>query len=247
MTNTDSSKRFHELALRAAYTGRAAFTRFLDPALERDAEAAAREAGAAIRFEGGWPDAQRRMAAFTAEPDEPLTFPIQALEIRWNAKFCTVGHRDLLGAVMALGLERDATGDIGMGTTPGTAYLFCTQAAAAYIAANLTQAGRAPLKVAEADSVDIAPPEGAYLRVTVAQLRLDAVLAAGYKLSRAEAQRLIQAGLVKRNHLEELRGDVRLETGDLLSVRGYGRLRVEDVQGQTRKGRLAALLFRYGK
>ena len=83
------------------------------------------------------------------------------------------------------------------------------------------------------------------MRVTVSSPRLDAVLAAGLRLSRGEAQRLIDVGLVKRNHMEALRGDLHLEEGDLLSVRGYGRMRVEGFEGLTRKGRQAVRLFRY--
>ena len=75
--------------------------------------------------------------------------------------------------------------------------------------------------------------------------RLDAVLAAGLRLSRGEAQRLIDGGLVKRNHVEVLWGDLHLEEGDLLSVRGHGRMRVEGFEGLTRKGRQAVRLFRY--
>lgn len=85
------------------------------------------------------------------------------------------------------------------------------------------------------------------MRVTVPALRLDAVLAAGYRLSRAEAQKLIRAGLVKLDHVPELRADARVEAGSLLSARGYGRLRVDEVQGETRKGRVGLMLFRYGR
>ena len=76
---------------------------------------------------------------------------------------------------------------------------------------------------------------------------VDAVLAAGYNLSRAEAQKLIAAGLVKLNHVPELRGDAKLEAGSLLSARGYGRLRVDEIQGESRRGRTVLKLFRYGK
>jgi len=91
----------------------------------------------------------------------------------------------------------------------------------------------------------IKPPTGEEIRATTSGQRMDAVLAAGLKLSRSEAQRLISGGIVKRNHLEELRGDVHLEEGDLLSVRGYGRMRVMGFDGITRKGRLIVRLFRY--
>ena len=90
-------------------------------------------------------------------------------------------------------------------------------------------------------------PAGETLTRTVAQLRLDAVLAAGYNLSREEAQAKIRSGLVKRNHQVELRGDFRLQEGDLLSVRGMGRLILQNVGAQTKKGRIAIRLFRMGK
>jgi RNA-binding protein YlmH len=214
--------------------------------MERDAVSAAHAAGASVSFSGGYEGAERRMAAFH-DGDAPEDYPIAALELRWNAKFAEAKHRDLLGAVMGLGLERDATGDVCLSQEPGCAYLFCTGDVADYISANLESAGRASLRIREADELKIAPPEGSQLRVTVQTLRLDAVLAAGYKLSRSEAQRLIAAGLVKHNHVPEERSDVRLEAGDLLSARGYGRLRIDEIQGETRKGRIGVVLFRYGK
>jgi len=242
----DEKKRFSELAMRAAYTGRPQFTRFLEPSMERDAVSAARAAGASVSFSGGYEGAERRMAAFH-DGEKPDAFPIETLELRWNAKFAEAKHRDLLGAVMGLGLERDATGDVCLGEEAGCAYLFCTGDVADYIAANLESAGRASLKIGRAGEIRIAPPEGSALRVTVQNLRLDAVLAAGYKLSRSEAQRLITAGLVKLNHVAEERSDARLESGDLISARGYGRLRIDDIQGETKKGRIGVMLFRYGK
>lgn len=242
----DERKRLSELALRAAHTGRPQFTRFLEPSAERDVLAAAHAAGARVLFSGGYDGAERRIAAFY-DDIPPEDFPITPLELRWNAKFADAQHRDLLGAVMGLGLERDATGDICMGEAPGTAYLFCTDDIAGYIAATLESAGRASLRIAPADEIRIAPPEGSSFRATVQNLRLDAVLAAGYKLSRAEAQRLISAGLVKLNHVSEERTDARLEAGALISARGYGRLRLDEIQGETKKGRIGILLFRYGK
>lgn len=242
----DEKKRLTELALRAAHTGREQFTRFLEPSAERDVVAAAHSSGAQVTFFGGYDGAERRVAAFY-DGDLPMLFPITALALRWNAKFADAQHRDLLGAVMGLGLERDATGDVCLSTEPGLAYLFCTDDVASYIMANLESAGRASLKIEPAGELKIAPPEGSALRVTVQNLRLDAVLAAGYKLSRSEAQRLISAGLVKLNHVPEERGDIRVVEGSLISARGYGRLRIDEVQGETKKGRIGVVLFRYGK
>lgn len=247
MTGDMEKKRLRELALRAAYSRNACFTRFLEPPMERDALSAANEAGVHAVFRGGWENAERRIAAFfTGEPPEEWEYPIACLELKWNPKYSSPGHRDLLGAVMGLGLERDSTGDIAMGAEDGTAYLFAHRDVESYICGNLEAAGRASLKVRSFDDIPaIRAPEGIELRVTVSSERMDAVIAAALKLSRSEAQRLIEAGLVKRSHIIELRGDIHLEEGDLLSVRGHGRMRITAFEGQTRKGRLAVRLFRY--
>lgn len=240
-------KRLQELALRAKYASAPAFTRFLEPSLERAVLTAAAHAEVRAAFFGGYEGAERRIAAFWAE-DAPAEqdYPLCCLELKWNPKYASPGHRDLLGAVMGLGLERSATGDICMGSDEGTAYLFAHCDVESYIAMNLEAAGRASLKIRAAQlPPKLKEPEGIALRVTVSSVRLDSVIAAALKLSRSEAQRLIEGALVKRNHIEELRGDVHLEEGDLLSVRGHGRLRVEGFDGTTRKGRQAVRLFRY--
>lgn len=240
-------KRLRELAMRASHSPAPCFSRFLEPSLEGEIHAAATAAGVECALFGGWADAERRIAAFYAG-DAPVAgdYPLACLELKWNPKYAAPGHRDLLGAVMGLGLERDAIGDVAMGAESGVAYLFAHRDVEDYLRANLASAGRASLKVrAAADAPDVRPPEGVRLRATVSSYRLDAVIAAALKLSRSEALRLIEGGSVKRNHLEILRGDAAVNEGDLLSVRGYGRVRVEEFEGMTRKGRQAVRLFRY--
>lgn len=251
MEHTLDIKRLEELALRASRTGQPQFTRFMDPgALDLARQAAGRQR-VGVRFYGGYPDAERVMAAFyDGEPPEDWEYPLRVLRISWNPKFASPAHRDLLGAVVGLGIEREATGDIVMATWRDRpcAALFSTDELADYIAANLDSAGRAAVKVEPAEEVpELQPPEGRELRVTVQQPRLDAVLAAGYDLSRAQAQKLVAAGLVKLNHVPNLHTDAQVSVGDLISARGYGRLKVLDAPGQSRRGREVLVLFRYGK
>lgn len=244
-------RRLNELALRAARTGRVQFTRFLEPAMLPAVQRAAGGQRVQVKLFGGYPDAERVMAAFYdfEEPSDD-DFPLRIVRLTWNAKFSSPEHRDLLGAVMGLGIEREATGDIVMGTWHDApcAILFATAEMADYIAANLDSAGRAAVKATVTDALpEIAPPEGREIRVTVQQPRLDAVLAAGYNLSRAQAQKLVAAGLVKLNHAVNLHTDAAVETGAMISARGYGRLKVVDAPGQSRRGRQVLVLFRYGK
>lgn len=243
-------KRLDELARRAAHAGMPCYTRFLEPPAFDTARGAANRAGAHVAFFGGYEGAERQVAAFYADdPPEPADYPIAALRITWNAKFAHPAHRDLLGAVMGLGIERETTGDIVAGEYRGAecAYLFAAGEMAAYIAASLESAGRASVKVAVADEEpQLKPPEGQALRATVQNARLDAVLAAGFRLSRGEAQRLVSAGLVKLNHAPTLRADAKLSEGDLISARGCGRLKVEAFQGESRRGRLVVALRLWG-
>ena len=243
-------KRLNELALRAQHTGRVCATRFLEPSTLVAVNAAASRAGVKVALWGGYEGAERCVAAFYAgDPPEAGDWPVVALRLQWNAKFANPGHRDLLGAMMGLGIEREMTGDIAMGTYRDApcAYMFALEEVADYIAANLDSAGRASLKVSVAtETPQLIPPEGESLRLTVQQQRLDAVLAAACRLSRSEAQRLIAAGLVKLNHVPQLRPDARLSEGDLISARGYGRVKVTAFQGESRRGRQVVQVFRYG-
>lgn len=246
-----SDKRLRELALRAARAGRTQFTRFLEPSMENAVRRVAGACGVGCAFYGGYDGAERAVAAFfDGDAPEPADYPIAALRVTWNDKFVHPAHRDLMGAAMGLGIEREAVGDIALGQWRGApcAWLFCIAEMADYIAANLTGAGRAPIKVEPADAPpEVSPPEGVELRVTVQTARLDAVLAAGWNLSRAEAQRLTASGLVKLNHVPCPRADAHVAPGDLISARGHGRLRVLEAPGESRRGRQVLKLFRYGK
>lgn len=248
--NGPEQKRLNELALRAAYGVAPAFSKFLEPAMADAVRAAAKAAGVRAAFWGGYEGAERVVAAFyDGEPPEGSEYPIAALRVDWNDRFAHPAHRDLLGAAMGLGVERDTTGDIALGRRGDApcAWLFCLEEVADYICASFESAGRAAVRVCrEAGEPAILPPEGTAMRATVQQLRLDAVVAAACRLSRSEAQRLIAAGLVKLNHVPNLRADARLEAGDLLSVRGHGRIRVDALQGESRRGRQVVSLFLYG-
>lgn len=244
--NKQTEVRLNELARRTAHTGMDAFSRFLEPSDFELARTAAFECGIHATLYGGYADAERCVAGFSYD-DRPESFPIRCLCARWNAKYTSCGHRDLLGALMGLGVVREAFGDILV--DEDRAYLFVAEEICDFVKANLESAGRAKLTLTEVSPEELRLPEpkGRQMRVTVQSDRLDCVVAAGYDLSRAEVKKRIQAGDVKRNHVEELRPDVTVAEGDVLSVRGHGRMKVLSLDGQTRKGRLAMQVFIYGK
>ena len=89
------------------------------------------------------------------------------------------------------------------------------------------------------------PAQVRTIRATVATLRLDAVTAAGFSLSRAKAAALVASGKVSLNHRECLKADRPVAEGDVLTCRGLGRCVVKEVPGQSKKGRTMVVLDRY--
>ena len=234
-----------DLARRTQKTG-AAYSRFLTPA-----EIAATERifqnrqDVTLLLDGGFKGAERQMAVFlqpdwgSFEREEAMA----ALRLTYR-KQDALSHRDILGALMALGIKRELLGDIEAGN-PG--FLICTAQIAPYLLQNLDKAGRVGLKLSQIDFNEL-PARGVELeewKDTVASLRLDAMAAAAFRLSRSEAMRAIEAGLVQVNHAEVLSGVKLLKEGDLLSMRGKGRVRLLETGGESRKGRTWVSFGRY--
>lgn len=222
------------------------FTRFLDPAQANDAKRIAREHGVSFETWGGYDQAERVLGCFYPEFDEVDRgeYPLTCLSARIPVKFCHVTHRDILGAFMALGLTRDSIGDIII--VMDRVYIFAHEQTAAYIAVSLTSAGKASLSFEIMDGLpDIPEPNGMAFSSIVSSLRLDAVLAAAYRLSRSEAAELIRSGAVKVNHIPEERVDFIVREDSLLSLKGKGRVRFLSINGTTKKQRIGISLFRY--
>lgn len=201
---------------------------------------AAREACVAASFDGGWPDAERVQVCFHPAWAE-AEFTAVWVEIRWAAKFAHVEHRDLLGSLMALGMDRSFFGDLI--AMEDRAYLLCLPEVATRLPVEWDKAGNVPIKVMLLEEAPvIAPPKGDMLRDTVASLRLDCILASGMKTSRSRAAEIIRTGAVAVDHMPEERTDRMLDAGQLLSIRGFGRIRLIEVGNPTRKDRLPVLL-----
>lgn len=237
-------RRLEELARRCGQTGLTAFTDFLTPPEADWALLAARREGVYGTLDGGYADAERKIARFAAEEGCDEGFPITALRLIWPRQDAPT-HRDILGSVMGLGLERHCIGDIAV--EPEYAILFAKSAMAQHLRDNLLSAGRVRLQVSVMETApEIQPSQTKEVRDTVASLRLDAVVAAGYNLSRAKAAALVTAGQVKLRHIPNEHVDAQVAQDDVISIRGLGRLQVSAVGQPTKKGRFPLVLLRYG-
>jgi RNA-binding protein YlmH len=222
-------------------------TSFLDPRQLELAEAALRkEERLSYTVFGGYPEAERNVLfIFPAQQKERLP-ELEAIQVSWKDQSEPIGHRDLLGAVLALGLKRDQVGDIILfGNLE--AVVFVAAAQAGYVSANLTMVGHSAVDCAVIDISELPLPEddGREIRGTVASLRLDAILSLGFGLSRSRIVMLVKNGLARVNWRPVNSPAYQLKEGDQVSLRGRGRLLVTAVQGETRKGRIHLALKRY--
>ena len=237
--------RLRDGAVRAAKTGMAVCGRFIPAADIPDAVHEARLAGVSAAFDGGYPEAERVQVCFFPEGEAPR-FTRVWVEASWRAGFGTAEHRALLGSLLALGIDRSWFGDLI--AAEEKAWLCCMPEAAVRLPSEWREAGRTALRVrvlTEAPALTM--PEGTAVRETVASLRLDCILAAGMRCSRGAAAERIRRGEVSVNHRPEERIDRLLSPGDLLSVRGFGRIRLTETGAPTRKDRLPVILTLFGR
>ena len=232
--------RLSELARRAGERWQPLCSRFLS-AEERDmAMRCAAENGVDAVFDGGWPEAERVQCCFCPQGEAPC-FTGKWLQVDWNQRFAAVDHRDLLGSLMALGMEREMLGDLVL--APGRAYVRAMPELAQRLPMELTRVGSAAVSVRLLEEAPaLTPPKGEEMRDTVASLRLDSVLSSGLRTSRSKAAEWIRQGLVQVNHRPTERTDYPLKAGDLLSVRGFGRVRLQEAGTPTKKDRIPILL-----
>lgn len=195
---------------------------------------------------GGYSQAERqRLAISRVEiPLEPSQVEVMALEIAGNFLFDPASHRDFLGAILGTGLVREKIGDvIVLGERGGQAIV--VPEVAEFLELNLTQVRTVPVKTRriELSELKIRQPQSKELTTVEASMRLDAIASAGFGMSRSKMTDLITGGDVRVNWKEITQASHALKSGDLVAIRGKGRLTVGEVQ-VTKKDRYRVKLTR---
>ncbi len=212
------------------------FSDFLDEAEQAEIKASYADTGG-VWF-GGYENAARCMLGFFpdwCEPDND-SFPISAVKIE-NKGTRTLTHRDYLGTVMSLGLERKKIGDIAI--TQSGAYVFVSEDMAGVVSSieKIANCG-VRCSIVPLEECEISEAKFEIKNIVAASMRLDAVLSALLKLSRKNSSELIAGGRCAVNHRPAQRSDYILNEGDLLSVRGFGRAEIVKTGSKTRSDRL---------
>ncbi len=195
---------------------------------------------------GGYEGAERQIFGVFPDFQEPALslFPIDLLKIKVKGEQCP-SHRQYLGTILSLGIERDRIGDIL--TQDNVAYVFVSADISQFIKENITKIGKcgASAEYADLDSVELPKKKFANISCICASLRLDAVVAGLTGMSRNETKNLILSGKVFVNHFDAQKTDFVLKEGDLLSIRGFGRAQIEQIGAKTRSDRIHITFKKY--
>ena len=193
---------------------------------------------------GGYENADRCVAAFSN--DEIYSYPIVCIKIKpLQQKFSDkLTHRDFLGALMNLGIERGMLGDIKIINNEG--YLFCLDKISQYIVDNLSSIKHTSVKCKIIDDIpelfNQIPDEEEYI---VSSLRIDTVVSAVFKMSRNSASQLINQEKIFINSKTVYKDSIQLKEGDVVSVRGYGKFIYSQTVNETRKHKMVVAIRLY--
>jgi len=198
-----------------------------------------------IAFLGGVDSTERVRAFFLPDYMDEVELEDYIVAFKANYSFKELTHRDFLGALLALGIERKCIGDIYI--FEKEAYFFVTSDIAKFVKTNLDKVGSVGVKLKEVtfEEVKINEPDFKEINFTVPSLRLDSIIAGSIKESREKASGFIKEGIVLLNYLECNNVSKEVKEGDVFSVKGYGKFKVAEVGGVSKRGKIFVNVNKY--
>lgn len=194
------------------------------------------------RKDGGYPDAQSVRYEFIDNPYE-VTELTQQLKASYDSRYGELSHRDVLGAIMNLGLRRDQFGD--MLVDDKCIYIFTVPEIADYVIDELRKIGRYSLVFEYNDDEIKHTAKMSIETKIITNMRLDSIVASCANISRTKAQQLIKSGLVKVDYKVLEESSELCNNGNTISIRGHGRFLLMDTKSKTKKDRLVIEIAKY--
>lgn len=234
-----------ELTGRAENEYRAMLTDFLNPRQQFILQTIVNRYDAVkLQFFGGFANSEMKRALIYPEYFVPteVDFQVSAFSIDYPQKFATLSHGQILGSLMGSGIDRQVVGDI---ITNGTDWQFMVKAEMAdYVSDQLDHIGRTKVRLKPISLNSLLTPNQEFETVTttVASLRLDVIVAEGFHVSRHHAKELVENGKVRVNWVENQHPDYELGVSDVVSVRGFGRVILNELGGVTKKDKIRITL-----
>ncbi len=221
-------------------TGEIIYTAFLDPLEQVEVTGLLRNIP--FHFWGGYENAERKIAVIGSEDENNNGEIFAVISITSHE---VLNHRNVLGSIMGLGITREKVGDILVNGQ------FCDiivqKDLTKFILNNLKNIGKEKVTLEEKviEDLVVIDKEVKEIIITSASMRLDAIISSGLGVSREKSSSLISAERVSLNYKVITNQKKLLQAGDLISIRGYGRLEIAEVLGETRKDRIRIKLKKY--
>ncbi len=247
--NEEMKQRFTDLANTCYQKGHYTFSHFLSPSdIDEFYQIRDEISFVGCTLYGGSPYSERQMLRFGDEDmlGYARPFPISCIHCRpVTPKYAEkTGHRDILGALMNLGIERDVIGDIWL--KDKESYFFCLEGMKDYICDNLTKIRHTNVICEQIPELpEEFKPELREEQYIIASERCDVLVAKIYNLSRGKCIPLFREKKVFVNSRQYENNSGGLKNGDVVSVRGYGKFIYRGVIRETKKGRLTVSVEKY--
>lgn len=231
--NRESVARVVDLTQQAIKTWEVVLTDFLPPpVLIEIQQQFSRLTEVQLLAWGGYPQAERQRLAIAREelPLDQSQVELAAIDIAGNFLFDTATHRDFLGSILGSGLVREKIGDIIVSPERGAQAIVLPDIVE-FLEIHLTQVRSVPVTTRRLDlsELKIREPKKKERTTVEASMRLDAVASAGFGVSRSKMVDFIGSGDVRVNWKEVKQASYILKSGDLISIRGKGRLEIGEV------------------
>lgn len=188
-----------------------------------------------IELYGGFEDAERKRALIGSDYNEHDDFDIVIMQSSFDPKFGLISHRNVLGTIMSLGIERNTFGDIVV--EDGLITIFSSKEISEYLIKNLSMISRQRMTWKIIPSFKQKGIKEETKTINVASMRLDAVVAKAINVGRSEAVEIINSGNVLINHKQCLNITHTVKEEDMLSIRKFGRVEILQIVGLSKKNR----------
>lgn len=201
--------------------------------------------GQGFLFCGGYDNAERRVLAVYPEYGciNESELPITPLHVKFRRE-SAITHRDVLGSLMGLGIKREKIGDILI--DEGRATFFVRSELANYVTAQLEKIGReGAVFCSEGVDLERAAPKFSVKNATASSIRLDVIVCECANVSRSKAQAAVKSGTVFVNSLPALKCDMKISSGDKISIRGSGKYIVEFSGELSKKGKFKITISKF--
>ncbi len=196
-----------------------------------------------IKAFGGYDNSEYKRCAISFYEEDIYDNPIVCLQAKFDAKFQKLEHKDVLGALMNLGIERDQIGDILV--QDDYIYVFVCEEMSMYVSMQCNQIRRSKVVFSVSDHIPEVEKKIAYQEKIVSSMRLDAVVATICNCNREKAKRMIQAKHVKVNQVILEDCTYLCNNKSTVSIKRYGRFTIQIAERKTRKDNFVIVIGKY--